>query len=95
MIGLACSRSSWSVPPSSRCAASSSFAAWSAQQIYAYMKEHRLPFHPLWAAGYTSVGRALHTQRPVDPNEPRSGRWAGQKTECGIHDIGKPKRNTK
>ena len=67
--------------------------AWSARQIHAYLEEHRLPFHPLWAAGYTSIGCALHTQKPVDPNDPRSGRWAGQdKTECGIHDIGKGKR---
>jgi phosphoadenosine phosphosulfate reductase len=66
-------------------------AAWTARQIHAYMQQHRLPYHPLWAQGYTSVGCALHTQKPVDPNDPRSGRWAGQgKTECGIHDIGKP-----
>jgi len=66
-------------------------AAWSAKQVYAYMQQHHLPYHPLWAQGYTSVGCALHTQQPIDPNNPRSGRWAGQhKTECGIHDIGKP-----
>jgi phosphoadenosine phosphosulfate reductase len=69
-------------------------AAWTVQQIQAYMQEHRLPYHPLWAQGYTSVGCALHTQKPVDPNDPRSGRWAGQgKTECGIHDIGKPPKS--
>lgn len=66
-------------------------AAWTQRQIDDYMKRHGLPYHPLWAQGYTSIGCALHTQRPVDPNNPRSGRWAGQdKTECGIHDIGKP-----
>ena len=66
-------------------------AAWTQRQIHDYMTRHTLPYHPLWAQGYTSIGCALHTQRPVDPNDPRSGRWAGQgKTECGIHDIGKP-----
>ncbi|PIQ83340.1 MAG: phosphoadenylyl-sulfate reductase [Candidatus Omnitrophica bacterium CG11_big_fil_rev_8_21_14_0_20_63_9] len=66
-------------------------AAWTPKQIYDYMQQHQLPYHPLWAQGYTSIGCALHTQKPVDPNDPRSGRWAGQgKTECGIHDIGKP-----
>ena len=70
-------------------------AAWSAKQIHAYMQEHHLPYHPLWAQGYTSIGCALHTQKPVDPNDPRSGRWAGTgKTECGIHDIGKPAKPT-
>ncbi|MBI2103968.1 MAG: phosphoadenylyl-sulfate reductase [Candidatus Omnitrophica bacterium] len=71
-------------------------AGWTAKQLLAYMEEHRLPFHPLWARGYTSIGCALHTQPPVDPNNPRSGRWAGQdKTECGIHDIGKGKPRQK
>ena len=66
-------------------------AAWTQRQVHDYMTRHTLPYHPLWAQGYTSIGCALHTQRPVDPNDPRSGRWAGQdKTECGIHDIGKP-----
>ncbi len=65
-------------------------AAWTAKQIHAYMQEHGLPYHPLWAQGYTSVGCALHTQRPIDPTDPRSGRWAGTgKTECGIYEIGK------
>lgn len=66
-------------------------ATWTAKQIHAYMTQHQLPYHPLWVKGYTSIGCALHTRKPVDPNDPRSGRWAGQdKTECGIHDIGKP-----
>ena len=70
-------------------------AAWSQKQIDDYMQQHQLPHHPLWAQGYTSVGCSLHTQKPVDPNDPRSGRWAGTgKTECGIHDIGKPQPPT-
>ena len=70
-------------------------AAWTPKQIYEYMRQHDLPYHPLWAQGYTSIGCALHTQKPVDPNDPRSGRWAGTgKTECGIHDIGKPPPKT-
>ena len=65
-------------------------AAWTQKQIYDYMQQHQLPYHPLWAQGYTSIGCALHMAKPVDPNDPRSGRWAGtDKTECGIHDIGK------
>ena len=66
-------------------------ATWTYKQIYDYIREYDLPYHPLWAKGYTSIGCALHTQKPVDSNDPRSGRWVGQeKTECGIHDIGKP-----
>ena len=66
-------------------------AAWTPKDYHAYMTEHQLPYHPLWAKGYTSIGCYPCTVPPVDPNDPRSGRWAGQsKTECGIHDIGKP-----
>ena len=66
-------------------------AAWTSKQIHAYMTKHALPYHPLWHQGYTSIGCYPCTQKPTDPNDPRSGRWAGQdKTECGIHDIGKP-----
>ena len=65
-------------------------ATWTNKQVYDYMQQHALPYHPLWEKGYTSIGCAFHTQPPIDPNDPRSGRWAGQgKTECGIHDIGK------
>ncbi len=69
----------------------SPIATWTSKQIYDYMKANDIPFHPLWSQGYTSIGCALHTSKPIDPNDPRSGRWPGQdKTECGIHDIGKP-----
>jgi len=66
-------------------------AAWTSKQLQAYMTKHDLPYHPLWSQGYTSIGCYPCTQKPTNPNDPRSGRWAGQdKTECGIHDIGKP-----
>lgn len=66
-------------------------AAWTAKDVHAYMTQHKLPYHPLWHQGYTSIGCWPCTQRPINPNDPRSGRWAGQDNkECGIHDIGKP-----
>ncbi len=66
-------------------------ASWTAKDLHAYMTKYALPYHPLWYQGYTSIGCYPCTQKPIDPNDPRSGRWAGQdKTECGIHDIGKP-----
>ena len=65
-------------------------AAWSRKRIHDYMTTHQLPYHPLWSQGYTSIGCWPCTQKPADPNDPRSGRWAGQdRTECGIHDIGR------
>ena len=40
---------------------------------------------PLYDAGYTSVGCEPCTTLPIDPSNERSGRWAGEKLECGIH----------
>ncbi|WP_436286679.1 phosphoadenylyl-sulfate reductase [Solimonas marina] len=48
----------------------------------AYIREHDLPFHPLVAKGYQSIG-CVHC---TVPGEGRSGRWIGKpKTECGLH----------
>jgi len=48
----------------------------------AYILEHKLPFHPLVAEGYSSIGCTHCTVK----GEGRSGRWMGKpKTECGLH----------
>lgn len=63
-------------------------ANWTGQQIYSYMKEQGLPFHPLWEKGYTSIGCEPCTSLPVAGEGERSGRWAGlEKKECGIHTF--------
>jgi phosphoadenosine phosphosulfate reductase len=47
-----------------------------------YIKTHNLPFHPLVAQGYHSIGCKYCTI----PGEDRSGRWNNNpKTECGLH----------
>jgi phosphoadenosine phosphosulfate reductase len=62
-------------------------AAWTDEQVAAYIAAHDVPVHPLVTKGYTSIGCAPCTGLPTDPDDPRSGRWAGQdKTECGLHD---------
>ena len=61
-------------------------AYWDDEQIDAYFLAHDLPRHPLQAQGYTSIGCATCTAKPLPGQDKRSGRWAGQeKTECGIH----------
>jgi phosphoadenosine phosphosulfate reductase len=61
-------------------------AAWSQDDVDAYVAEHQVPVNPLYEIGYASIGCAPCT-RPVAPGEdPRAGRWAGRgKTECGLH----------
>ena len=63
----------------------SPLAAWTTRDVWAYAKEHSIPLLPLYEAGYTSIGCEPCTTPPLDPDNPRSGRWQGQKLECGIH----------
>jgi phosphoadenosine phosphosulfate reductase len=62
---------------------------WTARDVWAYLKEHNIEALPLYEQGFTSIGCVPCTSLPVDPDDPRSGRWAGrgtgQKLECGIH----------
>ncbi len=60
-------------------------AAWTARDVWRYAKDHDIPLLPLYELGYTSIGCEPCTTLPLDPNDPRSGRWQGQKLECGIH----------
>jgi phosphoadenosine phosphosulfate reductase len=63
----------------------SPLAAWTTRDVWRYAKEHDIPLLPLYELGYTSIGCEPCTTLPLDPNDPRSGRWQGQKLECGIH----------
>ena len=60
-------------------------AHWSAKQVWDYAKAHDIPLLPLYERGYTSIGCEPCTSLPVDLSNPRSGRWRGEKLECGIH----------
>jgi len=63
----------------------SPLASWTAEDVRAFAAAHDIPLLPLYDAGYTSIGCEPCTSRPLDPRNPRSGRWAGEKLECGIH----------
>jgi phosphoadenosine phosphosulfate reductase len=63
----------------------SPLASWTNADVWGYLKQRGIPVLPLYDQGYTSIGCAPCTTPPVDPENPRSGRWAGQKLECGIH----------
>jgi len=64
----------------------SPLAAWTMRNVWSYLKSVSIPVLPLYDLGYTSIGCEPCTMLPADPNNPRSGRWAGkQKLECGIH----------
>jgi phosphoadenosine phosphosulfate reductase len=63
----------------------SPLAGWSTKDVWTYAKQHDIPLLPLYAQGYTSIGCEPCTSLPLDPSNDRSGRWGGQKLECGIH----------
>ncbi|HEY0638619.1 MAG TPA: phosphoadenylyl-sulfate reductase [Pseudonocardiaceae bacterium] len=61
-------------------------AAWTDEDLAAYLDRHGVLVNPLVQEGYPSIGCAPCTARPAPGTDPRSGRWAGTaKTECGLH----------
>jgi phosphoadenosine phosphosulfate reductase len=60
-------------------------AAWSGADVRRYARAHGIPLLPLYDRGYTSIGCEPCTSLPLDASNVRSGRWRGQKLECGIH----------
>ena len=63
----------------------SPLARWTTKAVWDYARQHDIPLLPLYAQGYTSIGCEPCTSLPLDPANDRSGRWAGEKLECGIH----------
>ncbi len=59
--------------------------SWTTRDVWYACEELGIPLLPLYARGYTSIGCEPCTTLPLDPDDLRSGRWAGRKTECGIH----------
>jgi len=63
----------------------SPLARWTTKDVWYYAKAHEIPLLPLYDEGYTSIGCQPCTTPPIDPSNLRSGRWQGQKVECGLH----------
>jgi phosphoadenosine phosphosulfate reductase len=63
----------------------SPLAGWTIAEVRGYAATHEIPLLPLYELGYTSIGCEPCTSLPRDPSDPRSGRWQGEKLECGIH----------
>lgn len=61
---------------------------WTSDEVWAYIKDHSVPYNALHDQGYPSVGCAPCT-RAVSPGEDvRAGRWWWEQDtpkECGIH----------
>jgi phosphoadenosine phosphosulfate reductase len=64
---------------------------WSYDQVWNYVREHKVPYNRLHNQGYPSIGCAPCT-RAVKPGEDlRAGRWWWENRdtkECGLHISG-------
>ncbi len=59
---------------------------WSDRDIYHYLQEHDLPYHPLWDQGYVSVGDWHSTRKLGQGMSEEETRFGGLKRECGLHE---------
>jgi len=60
---------------------------WSDRDIYRYLTEHDLPYHPLWEQGYVSVGDWHSTSKLTDGLTEEQTRFGGRKREGGLHEL--------
>lgn len=63
-------------------------ASWSKDQVWTYIQDHEVPFHPLYERGYTSIGCEPCTRATEPGEDERAGRWWWEENEvkeCGLH----------
>ena len=59
---------------------------WSNKDVYLYLQDNGLSYHPLWEKGYVSVGD-VQTSRPLEAGmSEEDTRFFGLKRECGLHE---------
>ena len=58
---------------------------WTTRNVHEYLKQHDLPYHPLYEKGYVSIGD-VHSTAPIGSDQhERAGRFGGLRQECGLH----------
>lgn len=62
-------------------------ADWKDREVYQYLKQHDLPYHPLWEKGYVSIGDVHTTRSLADVASGDETRFFGLKRECGLHEM--------
>lgn len=71
----------------------SPLADWTRDEVWEYIEENDVPYHPLYDSGYTSIGCAPCTRAPRAGESSRAGRWwweSDERKECGIHFVQSP-----
>ena len=59
---------------------------WTDRDVYRYLTEHHLPYHPLWHQGYVSIGDTHTTRSLAEGMREEDTRFFGLKRECGLHE---------
>ena len=63
-------------------------ANWTSKQVWAYIREHNVPYNALHDRGFVSIGCEPCTRAILPGQHEREGRWwweAATKKECGLH----------
>lgn len=63
-------------------------AEWTTQQVWDYIHQNQVPYHPLHDKGYPSIGCAPCTRAIEAGQDIRAGRWWWEEPEhkeCGLH----------
>ena len=65
----------------------SPLANWTDDDVWAYTRDHNLPYHPLYDKGFSSIGCEPCTRPTKSGQDQRAGRWWWEqgKKECGLH----------
>ncbi len=61
---------------------------WTNKDVFYYLKEHGLSYHPLWEQGYVSVGDTHSTRKLELGMSEEDTRFNGFGRECGLHMDG-------
>lgn len=61
---------------------------WSNKDVFYYLKQHGLNYHPLWQHGYVSVGDTHSTRKLELGMNEEDTRFNGFGRECGLHIDG-------
>ena len=62
-------------------------ADWSDRDVHRYLKQHDLPYHPMWEQGYLSIGDHHSTRSIHEVSDNEQLRFLGIKRECGLHEF--------
>jgi phosphoadenosine phosphosulfate reductase len=61
-------------------------ASWTSEDVWNYIREHKVIYNPLHDRNYPSIGCSYCTRQIMPGEDPRAGRWSGTgKIECGLH----------